>query len=82
MKVVLVAQEVADELMAKVKKGVEALSVGMPEVGTSPLHVDIRPMGSRMHHHIAPFLQQLGRWTTAVHVWHSSRVSHHGPGMQ
>ena len=32
VKVVLVAQEVADELVAKVKKGVEGLSVGMPEV--------------------------------------------------
>lgn len=32
VKVVLVAEEVADELVAKVKKGVEGLSVGMPEV--------------------------------------------------
>ena len=32
VKVVLVAEEIADELVAKVKKGVEGLSVGMPEV--------------------------------------------------
>lgn len=41
VKVVLVAEEVADELVAKVKKGVEGLSVGMPEVCAlflNPLH--------------------------------------------
>ncbi|KAK9818728.1 hypothetical protein WJX74_004674 [Apatococcus lobatus] len=31
VKVVLAAEEIADELVAKVKKGVEGLSVGMPE---------------------------------------------------
>ena len=36
VKVVLVAEEIADELVAKVKKGVEGLSVGMPEVSAPP----------------------------------------------
>lgn len=34
VKVVLVMEEVADELVKKVNKGVEELTVGMPEVST------------------------------------------------
>ena len=34
VKVVLVMEEVADELVKKVNKGVEELTVGMPEVRT------------------------------------------------
>ena len=37
VKVVLVEESVADELVAKVKKGVEGLSVGMPEVSVVAL---------------------------------------------
>ena len=35
VKVVLVHEDVADELVAKVKKGVDALTVGKPEVWTA-----------------------------------------------
>ena len=35
VKVVLVMEEVADELVKKVNKGVEELTVGMPEVKSS-----------------------------------------------
>jgi hypothetical protein len=50
VKVVLVMEEVADELVKKVNKGVEELTVGMPEVMLFPdllhimLHVHCRIM--------------------------------------
>lgn len=38
VKVVLVLEKVADELVKKVNEGVNALTVGKPEVSTSLLH--------------------------------------------
>ena len=39
VKVVLVMEEVADELVKKVNKGVEELTVGMPEVSSSSVFI-------------------------------------------
>ncbi len=55
VKVVLVMEEVADELVKKVNKGVEELTVGMPEVMLFldllhiMLHVTLHEHASRLH---------------------------------
>jgi hypothetical protein len=40
---VLAVESIADELVAKVVKGVEGLSVGKPEVGTAAAHAPALP---------------------------------------
>ena len=47
MKVVLVLEKVADELVKKVNEGVNALSVGKPEVSPPLLHPFLQHTGSK-----------------------------------